>query len=75
MGELIDATARARDAAIADMAAIQAAINGIHGGDLNFDVNATGAAAAAAATEDLAHAADAAPPPLRSTGKPPQPTT
>ena len=60
MGELIDATARARDAAIADMAAIQAAIDGIHGGDLNFDVNATGAAAAAAATEDLAHAADAA---------------
>ena len=65
MGALIDATARARDAAVADMAAIQAAIDGIHGGDLNIDVNAAGlneaaaaARTAAAADENLAHAAD-----------------
>ena len=62
MAELIDATARARDAAIADMAAIQAAIDAIRGRDIDIGVNASAAAAAdrdlAAASREAAAAAD-----------------
>ena len=58
MAELIDATKAARDEAVAAMGEIQAAIDAIHGGDINIGVDSTGAAAAAAASEDLARAAD-----------------
>ena len=64
MGEMIDAMKAFRDEALADIAEVQAALDGIHGRDIEINVDiggATGAAAAeaaAAAEQNLAHAAD-----------------